>query len=54
MQTRIYRKKYVIWLYRFGGTSKKMKEKTSRDVYSDLDQSIYVIKSPIQLVRQSL
>ncbi len=28
--------------------------KTRRDAYSGLDLSIYVIKSPIQLVRQSL
>ncbi len=40
-------------LCKFGGTSKKIL-KTKRDAFSGLDLSIYVIQSPIQLVRKSL
>jgi hypothetical protein len=48
MQTRIYRKKYVNGSLNSEGHLKN----TSRDVYLGLDLSIYVTKSPIQLVRQ--
>jgi hypothetical protein len=34
--------------------ARKPAKSTRRDAYSGLDLSIYVIKSPIQLVRQSL
>ncbi len=44
MQTRIYRKKCVN-----GSENPK-----GRNAYSGLDLSIYVIKSPIHLVSQSL
>jgi hypothetical protein len=36
------------------GTGPFFKFKNRRDTYSGLDVSIYVIKSPIQLVRQFL
>jgi hypothetical protein len=54
-QTRINRNKYVNGSVKckFGGTSKNLCKKTKRDAYSGLDLSIYAIKSPIQLVRQS-
>jgi hypothetical protein len=45
MQTRIYQKKCV-------NGSEKSKDR--RDAYSSLDLSIYAIKSPIQLMSQSL
>ncbi len=53
MQTRIYRKKYVNGSENSKG-HQKIKIKTGRNAYSGLDLSIYIIKSPIQLVRQSL
>ncbi len=52
MQTRIYRKKYVIGSLR-SEEHLKQNKKTRCDAYSGPDVFIYVIKSPIQLVRQS-
>jgi hypothetical protein len=52
-QTRIYRKKYVNGSANSKG-HQKIKIKTRLNAYSGLDLSIYIIKSPIQLVRQSL
>jgi hypothetical protein len=51
MQTLIYWKKYVNGSE---NSKEQNKIKTRRDTYSGQDLSIYVIKSPIQLVRQSL
>ncbi len=50
MQTRIYRKKYV----NDSENLKGKKNKTRRNTYSGVELTIYVIKCPIQLVRQSL
>ncbi len=50
MQSRIYRKKYLNGSVNSEGHLKK----TRHDADSGLDVYIYVIKSPIQLVRQSL
>jgi hypothetical protein len=52
MQTRIYQKKYV----NGSENSKGHKKQTIKGcyTYTGLDLSIYVIKSPTQLVRQSL
>ncbi len=51
MQTRIYRKKYVNGSVNSEGHTNKLK--TRRDAYLGLYLP-FVIKSPIQLVRQSL
>ncbi len=51
-QTRIYQKKYVKGSVNWERHLKKLK--TRRDAYLGLHLFIYVIKSPIQLVRQSL
>jgi hypothetical protein len=52
LQTSIYWKKYVNGSENLKGHQKN--KNTTCDTYSDLDLSIYVIKNPIQLVRQSL
>ncbi len=41
-------------LQRLGNLSSTFEKADRRDAYSGLDLSIYVIKNPIQLVRQSL
>ena len=51
-QTRIYREKYTFCFLKLLKYFKNLK--TMRDAYSGLYVSIFVIKSPIHLVRQSL